>query len=95
MNISQPRPLAIGIIGLNFGKHLIAELLRPENRAFFRIAAVCDLDHDKAETMGKQLGVRAYTDIASLLADRDIPVIGLFTGPSGRARAAPPHPSRR
>lgn len=79
------RPFAIGIIGLNFGKHLIAELLLPENRAFFRIAAVCDLDRDKAETMGKQLGVKAYTDIDSLLADRDIPVIGLFTGPNGRA----------
>ena len=79
------RPLAIGIIGLNFGKHLIADLLRPENRAFFRIAAVCDLDRDKAEAMGKQLEVRAYTDIDSLLADQDIPVIGLFTGPSGRA----------
>lgn len=35
--------------------------------------------------MGDRLGVKSYADLDHLLADGEIPVVGLFTGPVGRA----------
>ena len=79
------RPYRIGIVGLNFGKHLIDHLLRADPSRYFQIAAVCDLDRTKTLAMAERLGVKAYTDLDELLADPAILVVGLFTGPSGRA----------
>jgi predicted dehydrogenase len=76
---------SIAIVGLNFGRHIIEGILSGRDGAGFRVAAVCDLDAAKAEAMGRKLGVKAYTDLDALLADKEIPVIGLFTGPNGRA----------
>jgi predicted dehydrogenase len=78
-------PIPIGIVGLNFGQHIIDHLSTPENRGYFKVAAVCDEVRSKAETVGRRLGVKSYADLDHLLADGDIPVVGLFTGPVGRA----------
>ena len=79
------KPIPIGIVGLNFGKYVIDNLLDPVYGGYFRIDAVCDMDEPKLKAMSKRLAVKAYTRLEDLLADPDIPVIGLFTGPNGRA----------
>ena len=78
-------PLPIAIVGLNFGRHIIDGLLKSPASDNFRLAAVCDLDAAKANEFCTRLGVKAYTSLDALLADPSIPVIGLFTGPAGRA----------
>lgn len=75
----------IGIIGLNFGRWIIEDLNKSPAKDYFELAAVCDRDEAKARDFGTRLGVKAYTSIQQLLEDGDIPVVGLFTGPVGRA----------
>jgi predicted dehydrogenase len=79
------KPLPIAIVGLNFGQHIVNQLLEQRNRAHFCIVAVCDLDKEKAMAMADRLKAKVYTELDSLLTNPDIPVIGLFTGPNGRA----------
>mgnify|MGYP000939218266 CR=1 FL=1 len=75
----------IGIVGLNFGR-LIAEQIRTgRGKKYFEVAALCDADFRKAKESAEKMGVKAYPDIDTLLADAEIPAIGLFTGPAGRA----------
>ncbi len=76
----------IGIVGLRFGRHIVEQLVSGTGRPWFELAAVCDMDADRAKAVGDEFGVeRIYTDLEDLLNDDSIPVIGLFTGPSGRA----------
>lgn len=78
-------PLSIGIVGLNFGRHILEQLQREPASRHLRLAAVCDLDFAKVAEFSTRYGVVGYTSIESLLADPAIPVVGLFTGPAGRA----------
>jgi predicted dehydrogenase len=78
-------PLPIGIVGLNFGKHIIDDLQKKGAAEYFRVAAVCDMNEAKAREFGDRLKVKAYTDLDHLLADPEIPVIGLYTGPVKRS----------
>ncbi len=77
--------LKIAILGLNFGRNMIHDILHGEASIFFELAAVCDLEREKADLEAAKLGVKAYYDIDSLLENNDIKVIGLFTGPVGRS----------
>ncbi len=77
--------IPIGIVGLNFGHHIIESLqTRPECRDF-EIVAVCDLDAAKAQKMAQKLGVRAFSNFEEFLSAPGIETVGLFTGPLGRA----------
>ena len=78
-------PLPIGIIGLNFGRHILEQLKLEHVSRNFRLAAVCDLDAAKATDYATRYGVKSFTSLDALLADPEIPVIGLFIGPVGRA----------
>ena len=76
----------IGIVGLGFGKYIIEnDLLGGVGKSFFKLASVCALDRDQCTAASAKYGVKAYYDLDSLLADPSIPVIGLFSGPVGRA----------
>jgi predicted dehydrogenase len=77
--------IPIGIVGLNFGRHIIDQLLDGLASEYFEIAAVCDLDAAKVHHMAELLGVRAYTSFDEFLAVTDFTAVGLFTGPIGRA----------
>ena len=77
--------IRIGVVGLNFGRHIVDELTRGPGREFFELAAVCDLDREKADRVAAEHGVQAYYRLDDLLADATIPAVGLFTGPVGRA----------
>ncbi len=84
MTLTHPS-LPIGIIGLNFGSQILEELQRDPAKEYFTLAAVCDLEPAKLSKASEQYGVKACHSLAELLEDPEIPVVGLFTGPFGRA----------
>lgn len=75
----------IGIVGLRFGEHIVGRLLEPQQAAMFEICAVCDFDAAKREKGAASLGVKAFDNIDTMLAEGNIEAVGLFTGPNGRA----------
>lgn len=77
--------IKIGIVGLNFGRSILEQLRAGDAQNYFELAAVCDLNPEKAKEMASRYGVKAYFELGRLLADPAIPAIGLFTGPVGRA----------
>jgi predicted dehydrogenase len=77
--------IPIAIVGLNFGKHICDTLSSDPGARHVRLAAVCDKDAAKAQAIAATYGVPAFTRLDDLLARTDLPVIGLFTGPSGRS----------
>jgi predicted dehydrogenase len=77
--------IPIAVVGLNFGRLMLKQLQEEPASRYFEIAAVCDLDREKVQKTAQELGVKAFHELDALLADRDIPSIGLFTGPMGRA----------
>lgn len=85
----QPLPdkrIRIGIVGVNFGRHIINTQLRTGAGAgLFELAGVCDLDHQRANQLAASLGVTAYRTLDDLLADPTIPAVGLYIAPDGRA----------
>lgn len=81
----MPTPLRLGLVGLNFGQHICNELTTKPDLPV-KLAKVCDLDSAKASAMAAKFGVTTAPSLEALLADPEIDVIGLFTGPNGRAR---------
>ena len=70
---------------MNYGRWIIESLTDPEKAGrFFQLEAVCDLDSARVEEIVAKTGARDLT-FEQLLADPDIPAVGLFTGPAGRA----------
>ena len=78
--------LRIAVVGLHFGRHIAeSEIAKGPGAPFFELAAVCDLDRARADELAGKLGVPALYSLDALLARDDIPVIGLYSGPNGRA----------
>ena len=77
-------PLRLGLVGLNFGRHICRDLIESPN-ACVHLAKVCDLDRPKAEAAAAEFGVGVSPSLEALLTDPEIDVIGLYTGPNGRA----------
>ena len=76
----------LAIVGLNFGHWIVEDFLRPGQASDnFELAAVCDMDKKRADDMGARSGAQVYYNLDELLARDDIPAIGLYTGPIGRA----------
>ncbi len=80
------KPVKLGLVGLHFGKLMIEELQKPENRKYIEIACLCDRDEPLAEKLAAEYGIQKYVaSLNVLLADPGIEAVGLFTGPEGRA----------
>jgi predicted dehydrogenase len=78
--------IGIGIVGLNFGAHVIEhELLAGEAGTYFELKAVCDARASLAASMAERHRVRAYDTLSAMLSDDNVQAVGLFTGPAGRA----------
>ncbi|MEZ4702844.1 MAG: Gfo/Idh/MocA family oxidoreductase [Rhodothermales bacterium] len=78
--------IGIGVVGLNFGAKVIEdELIRGGGNRWFELRAVCDTDAARARSVAERYGVNAYFSLDALLEDPSIGVVGLFTGPAGRA----------
>jgi predicted dehydrogenase len=83
--MNMNKPLAIGFVGLGFGGYIADTLVTGPDGKFFTLAAVCDTDAARVAAYASRHGVKAYSSVDQLLADDDIPVVGLFSGPVGRA----------
>ena len=77
--------LRFGLVGLNFGRHILNQIQSGKGGAHFALAGVCDLDAAKAAEFAAQTKTRVYRDLTELLADPTVPAVGLFTPPIGRA----------
>jgi len=75
----------IVVVGLNFGRGMVREILSPKASPYVELAGVCDLDRAKAAEVGAEHGLPVYASLDEVLADPEIAAIGLFTGPVGRA----------
>ncbi len=75
----------IGLVGLNFGRHIARELTASNARQHLDLVRVCDQDKDRALAVAESSHTPACFDMDELLADASIDAIGLFTGPVGRA----------
>lgn len=82
---APPSTLPVGLVGLNFGATIAAEMRTNPRMAGYRLAMVCDLDEAKARAFGAEHGVPYTSDLDTLLADPAIPAVILMTGPQGRA----------
>lgn len=78
-----PKPIAI--VGLNYGRWIL-KALADHNGAgrYFRLAALSDLNSERAHAMAAIHSAPIRT-LDEILADPDIPAVGLFVGPAGRA----------
>ncbi|XOK61976.1 Gfo/Idh/MocA family protein [Paenibacillus elgii] len=76
----QPRKVRFAVVGCGgiSSSHFTGIERAPEAE----LAAVCDVDADRAEQYGVKYGVKAYTDYGQLLMDPDVDVVCLCT-PSG------------
>ena len=80
------KKIKIGIVGLNFGKSIAEQqIITGPGSEYFELAAVCDSNTEKCRETAGKYGVKSYFELDKLTADPEIPVIGLFTGPAGRA----------
>jgi predicted dehydrogenase len=84
-NPGKAERVRIAVVGLNFGRHVVDELLRGPGNKSVELVAVCDLDAAKTKDVAGRTGTRAVSDLNELLADPTLDAIGLFTKPIGRA----------
>ncbi len=78
--------IRIGVVGLSFGSWMIEhEILSASAAPYVEIAAVCDVQEQKAQEWGAKLQVPYYQRLEDLLLDSSIEAIALFSGPNGRA----------
>ncbi len=59
--------LRVGVVGLGVVAQVVYLPLLARRWDMFQVAAVCDLDRDHAEEVGRGLGARAYGDPAEML----------------------------
>lgn len=84
-HVTNLHPIPIAVVGLSFGKYILKCLKEKPARDLFRVIAVCDVRRDVADEVGNELGVKVFYSLEELLRDSEVKVVGLFTGPSGRA----------
>ena len=49
--------MKIGIVGLNFGKSIVNQVLAGSGSKYFELAAVCDMDRIRADEIAVKSGV--------------------------------------
>jgi predicted dehydrogenase len=77
------KPLRMGVVGLHFGKYIIRDSVPNDGRGLVEVTRVCDLLPEALAEFSEYPGTQRMDD---LLEDPEIDVIGLFTGPVGRAK---------
>ncbi|MDD5198550.1 MAG: Gfo/Idh/MocA family oxidoreductase [Terrimicrobiaceae bacterium] len=86
MSAPTPNKIPIAIVGLNFGRWIVADRDKPEGLGkYFELVSVCDLDPARAHDIATKAGVPACTNLDEILTNPKIPVVGIFTSPSGRS----------
>jgi predicted dehydrogenase len=83
---SNERPLSLVVVGLSFGRHILARLKMEPGADRFKLAGVSDLRANVLAEIAAQYGVKAYASLDEVLGDKSIEVVGLYTPPTGRAK---------
>lgn len=79
--------LRFGLVGLNFGLKILKEdILNGSGQKFMDFQAACSLNPAVVDEVSNRYGVRPFYRLDDMLADDELEVICLFTGPAGRAR---------
>jgi len=73
------KPVRFGILGLGVGYRKAKQCVGSRGAV---LAAVCDLQEERARKVAEELGCRWYTDYDDMLDSGDVDCIGVFT-PSG------------
>ncbi|GII58088.1 hypothetical protein Pth03_64770 [Planotetraspora thailandica] len=60
-------PLRVAVVGLGVMAQVVYLPLLARRRDVFKVCAVCDLDRNHAETLGRELSVPAYDDAAAMM----------------------------
>jgi len=83
---SAPAPprIKLGLVGLNFGWHILTELLETNARESFVVKALCDRDPGRLSAAAQRVEADCYSSLDNLLADPEVEAVGLFTHPVGR-----------
>ena len=80
------KKIKIAMVGLGFGQHMVENhIVSGSGSEYFELTALCDQNPQRLEAAAKKFGVRGFLDFEELLQEKNIPAIGLFTGPVGRA----------
>ncbi len=74
----------MGLVGLNFGRHIVNDLLAGNGNEFVELVGLCDLDQEKARAMAADKNLRHYESLDAMLADPGLNAIGLYTPPVNR-----------
>ena len=53
--------IKIAIVGLNFGKHIIEDIVNGSAGQYMELAAVCDLDEEKAKAFSDKYKIPYFT----------------------------------
>jgi len=75
----------MAVVGLNFGRHVVNELISQPVSELIELKVVCDLDRARALAVAASTGAEARFDLDQVLSDPMIEAIALITGPNGRA----------
>ena len=80
------KKIKIAVAGLGFGQSMVENhIVSGPGSEYFELAALCDQNPQRLDAAVKKFGVLGFPDLEELLKEKDIPAIGLFTGPVGRA----------
>lgn len=78
--------IGIGLLGLNFGRYMLEKLiLQGEGAPHFELAALCDLEPERARAAGERYDCAAYGSYQDMLANPQVEAVPLFSGPNERA----------
>ncbi len=84
---SIDNPVKIGIVGLNFGRHIMRrDLLEGPGGQWFKVHGITDLSEALAHEVSLLHNLPVYPSLEAMLADPEIEAIGLYTPPAGRAK---------
>lgn len=86
MSAAPTRRLRMGLVGLNFGRHIVEEqILSGPGKPWFELTTLCDFNTEKRDAMAAKHGLKTAPSYEALVNDPEIDVIGLFTGPVKRS----------
>lgn len=86
--VPPPAPLArvkLGVLGLNFGRHIVEEIATTSSGKYLEPVALCDQHAGRLGSVLPGASLSRHTSLDDLLADPEVEAVGLFTGPIGRA----------
>ncbi len=76
----------IAIVGLHFGHSIIREqIITGYGSKHLNLVGVCDTDKPLLDSVAGKYGVKSYNTIDDVVKDPMVEVVGLYTGPNGRA----------